>query len=180
MTALPRATYDDLAKLADDQTGEIIDGRLIGSRRGSWAHVTAWLVEAIARRYSATWRFVTRPQLRLGADVLVPDLAGWRRDRMPRPPTGSVIELPPDWVCDVLTEDNGGIVRVRKAIRYARARVGYRWLLDPHTQLLEVMQLLPRDEWLLCDVYSEEPTVRPEPFAGIELALAPLWILDAP
>src|SRR5688500_9281725 len=48
------------------------------------------------------WVILIEPELHLGPrpDKLAPDLAGWRREKMPEVPAAAAIA--PDWACEVL------------------------------------------------------------------------------
>jgi Uma2 family endonuclease len=108
----------------------------------------------------------------------VPDLAGWRRARMPdavgeedAPP---FYDLAPDWACEVLSPRTEAFDRGQKVPLYARERVGHVWLVDPIEQTLEVFRL-EGERYLLLDVHHGEAFVRAEPFDAIELQLGILW-----
>src|SRR5947209_1469025 len=107
------ATYDDLRHLPENVVGEIIDGELIVSPRPSVPHSVAASVMGGDLNNSfhrpgggggpGGWWILDEPELHLGKDVIVPDLAGWRRERMPRMPNAAAVELAPDWVCEVIS-----------------------------------------------------------------------------
>ena len=109
----------------------------------------------------------------------MPDLAGWRRERMPRVPATAAIELPPDWVCEVISPRTQSIDRGDKMDVYAREGVRHAWLVDPLAKLLEVWRLeegKPRgSQWLRIGTWTGDALVRAEPFDAIELELAALW-----
>ena len=81
------------------------------------------------------------PELHLGADVLVPDLAGWRRERMSEIPDVHFFEIAPDFCCEILSPSTARLDRVRKLPVYAEHLVGHVWLVDPLAQSLEVFVL---------------------------------------
>jgi Uma2 family endonuclease len=120
------------------------------------------------------WRILDEPELHFGNDVLVPDIAGWRRERMPTLPVEPYFTVAPDWVCEVLSPSTERIDRGKKLQRYARVGVVHVWLLDPVRQLLEV---LTRDDgqWKALARHEGEVTVRAAPFEAIEIELAELW-----
>jgi Uma2 family endonuclease len=120
------------------------------------------------------WWIFDEPELHLGADVLVPDLAGWRVARMPDPPSEAFFTLAPDFVCEVLSPSTARIDRVRKMPIYARAGVEHAWLVDPAARTLEVFRL-ERGRWLVLGAYDGDALVRAEPFEAIELELARFW-----
>ena len=176
------ATYDDLVKLPDNLVAEIIDGELHASPRPAPAHAVAgsnlggWLVPPFhgGRGGPGGWWILDEPELHLGKDVLVPDLAGWRRERMPSRPETAYFPLAPDWVCEVLSPSTAQIDRARKLAIYARERVTHAWLVDPLAQTLEVFQL-EGGRWVLLGTHAGQEVVRAQPFDDIEIELASLW-----
>jgi len=106
--------------------------------------------------------------------VLVPDLAGWKRERMPRLPDEAFFSLAPDWVCEVLSPSTDRIDRAKKRPIYARESVSHLWLVIPASRTLEVSRL-EGGRWVLLATYAEDEVVRAEPFEAIELELALLW-----
>ena len=108
-----RATYADLEALPSNMVGQLIEGILIATPRPSVGHATvtsnlgADLGAPFGRGRGGPggWWFLDEPEIHLGRNVLVPDLAAWRRDRMPAMPaaTTAFITLAPDWVCEVLS-----------------------------------------------------------------------------
>jgi Uma2 family endonuclease len=176
------ATYDDLVKLPDNLVAEIVDGELHASPRPAPAHAVAgsilggWLVPPFhgGRGGPGGWWILDEPELHLGQDVLVPDLAGWKRGRMPDKPETAYFPLAPDWVCEVLSPSTAQIDRARKLAIYARERVAHAWLVDPLAFTLEVYRL-EGVHWLLLATHAGKEAVRAEPFDDIEIELASLW-----
>lgn len=127
------------------------------------------------------WAFLIEPELWLGArpDIVVPDVAGWRRERLGEgflDPEGVGITLPPDWVCEVLSPSPSRIDRRKKLPVYHREHVGHAWLVDPALRALEVFRWTP-DGWLLVGAFQGDDEVRAEPFDAVPLALSALWTL---
>ena len=116
------------------------------------------------------------PELHLGPrpDKVVPDLAGWRRERMPELPDTAALELAPDWVCEVVSEGTEVIDRTKKRRIYAREGVGHLWLLSPERRMLEVFRL-ENGRWVLIDTFEGDAPVCAEPFDAMELPLGRLW-----
>jgi Uma2 family endonuclease len=114
------------------------------------------------------------PELHLDAHVLVPDLAGWRRQRMPTLPETAYFELPPDWVCEVLSPARARIDRVDKLSIYAAQGVAHAWLVDPDARILEVFSLV-EGHWRLDRALKESDAVCAPPFDAIRFGLATLW-----
>ena len=177
-----RATYADLVALPDHVVGEILGGELIVSPRPSVPHARASsrLTISVGGPFDrglggpGGWVILDEPELHLGPDVLVPDLAGWRRERMPVLPDEAFFTVAPDWICEVLSPSTERIDRARKLALYAHAGVAHAWLLNPSTQTLEVL-CRDGEEWRLRAVHEGDARVRAEPFDAIELELAPLW-----
>lgn len=181
------ATYDDLIALPENVVGEIVDGELFASPRPAVPHSVAGsalgadLLSFFQRGRGGPggWWILDEPELHLGASVVVPDLAGWRRERMPSPPRTPAIELAPDWVCEILSPATARLDRQRKRPLYARAGVTHLWFLDPIERTLEVFRR-QGEAWLLIASHGDDDVVRAEPFDAVELELLPLWGEEAP
>ncbi len=175
------ATYADLEALPPGLVGELIDGEVVASPRPGPRHALA--SSALGALLGGPFQFgvggpggwwtLDEPELHLGADVLVPDLAGWRVERMPALPTEAWFELRPDWVCEVLSPSTERIDRLRKLALYARAGVPHVWLLHPEQRTLEIFAL-ESGTWRVTIVDGEAP-VRATPFEAVELAFPLLW-----
>jgi Uma2 family endonuclease len=176
------ATYEDLVKLPDNLVAEILDGELHASPRPAPPHAIAGasLTMAIGGPYfhgrggPGGWWIIAEPELHLGSDVLVPDLAGWQRLRMPHRPETAYFPLAPDWVCEVLSPSTTRLDRTRKLGIYARERVAHAWLIDPLAQTLELFRL-EGARWMLATVHAGDEVVPVEPFGEIDLELRLLW-----
>ncbi len=176
------ATYDDLVAQPDHVVSEILDGELHTSPRPAPRHALAamQLTLAMGPRFDSggggggDWRILAEPELHLGRDVLVPDLAAWRMARMPRLPETAFFPIAPDWICEVLSPSTEMIDRAKKLRIYARESVRHAWLVDPVTHTLEVMRL-ERGAWVLVAVHAGAEVVCAEPFEALELDLARLW-----
>jgi Uma2 family endonuclease len=106
--------------------------------------------------------------------VLVPDVAGWQRERMPEVPDTQAFELAPDWVCEVLSRSTAAIDRADKVPIYAQAGVAHVWLVDPVLQTVEALRL-ESGSYRLLGTWRGDATARIEPFGAIELELQALW-----
>jgi Uma2 family endonuclease len=120
------------------------------------------------------WWILVEPELHFGADVLVPDLAGWRRHRMASLPATPYIALAPDWVCEVLSPSTEAIDRAKKLGIYAHAAIAHAWLVNPVLQTLEVLTL-SSGRWTVVATHEDAEPVRAEPFDAVELELGALW-----
>ena len=180
-----RATYDDLLKVPDTLVAEILDGELFTSPRPASPHARASSVlrselDPFDRRIGGPggpggWWLLFEPELHLGADIPVPDLAGWRRERMPTLQNVAYFELAPDWVCEVVSPSTALVDRVRKVPIYAREGVGHLWLVDPLQQTLEVFRLEGR-HWVLLSTHGGAEIVRATPFEALELDMGRWWL----
>ena len=180
--ARKQATYADLLAVPDHQVAEIIDGDLHVQPRPASRH--AWAASALgaelggpfqrSRGGPGGWIILDEPELHLGSDVLVPDLAGWRRERMPEFPDAAYFTLAPDWVAEIESPSTARIDRTRKRSIYARERIEHLWFIDPKTRVLEAFRL-EGDHWVLLGAWSNGDVARVPPFEAVELELAALW-----
>ncbi len=181
----PPATYEDLLRVPDHLVAEIVDGELYTSPRPAprHAHAAGVIHSEIEPPFSrgrggpGGWTILFEPELHLGPDVLVPDIAGWRRERLPRLPEEAYFTLAPDWLCEVLSPSTARLDRVKKLHIYAREGVADAWLVDPLARIVEVLHL-DAGHWTLVGTHGEADVVRLAPFADVELQLASLWPED--
>lgn len=181
-TAQKLATYEDLFDLPEHIVGEIIHGQLITHPRPAPRHIVASSAigdELVGpfqkgRGGPGGWWILDEPELHLGLDILVPDLAGWRRERLPTMPDTAFFTLPPDWVCEVLSPDTARIDRADKMPIYATQGVPFLWLIDPISRTLEVF-VLREGRWSLEHVYQQDDEMRAVPFEAVAFSLEVLW-----
>lgn len=177
------ATYEDLVALPDNLVAEIVDGELHASPRPAPRHAVAYVgVTALlhpafdsGRSGPGGWWILAEPELHLGPDVLVPDLAGWRRTRMPRVPETAYFPLAPDWICEILSPSTASLDRAKKLAIYAREGIGHAWLMDPIARTLEVLRL-EGGRWSILVTRAGGDAVRAEPFEAIEFSLGEFWV----
>ena len=176
------ARYQDLEALPPHLVAEIVDGELWASPRPAPRHATAWAritsrIEPAffqGRGGPGGWIILGEPEIHLGRQVLVPDLAGWRRTRLPRLPATAHITLAPDWVCEVVSPSTARLDRAKKLGIYAAEGVRYAWLVDPLARTIEVLRLV-RGRWTIAATHAGDATVRIEPFEEIELEIGTFW-----
>jgi Uma2 family endonuclease len=176
------ATYEDLVALPDGLVAEIVGGELHASPRPAPRHALAGSAVGgrLVQPYQdgaggpGGWWILDEPELHLGRDVLVPDLGGWRRSRLPQLPETAYFPLAPDWICEVLSPSTAQLDRVKKLAIYARERVAHAWLIDPLARTLEVLRL-EEGRWVILGTHAGSEVVRAEPFAETDLSLAALW-----
>ena len=176
------ATYEDLLAVPDHLVAEIIDGELITSPRPATRQIAA--ASALGdelgppfrrgRGGPGGWVILDEPELHVVGQILVPDLAGWRRERMPEIPDAAFFDLAPDWVCEVLSPSTAALDRTRKWHHYAQAGVRHLWFVDPAPRTLEVYQL-DAGSWRLISSAAGDVLVRAVPFDAVEIDLASLW-----
>jgi Uma2 family endonuclease len=183
--ALPQlkpASYQDLFSLPDNLVGEIIDGELYTQPRPAPRHARASssLGDELLSPFDkgrggpGGWWILDEPELHLGPHILVPDLAGWRRERMPSLPATAWFELAPDWACEILSPGTARKDRAKKMPCYAAEGVSHLWLVDPDARTLEVYQNT-EGRWLLLVVFQNDDAISAAPFEAITFNLAALW-----
>ena len=177
------ATYDDVRAAPEHLVAELIDGALHRHPRPAKPHANAATVlsEELGppfrrgRNGPGGWILRFEPELHLRRDIVVPDLAGWRRTRMPsldaREP---FFTLAPDWVCEVLSPSTERLDRREKLAIYRREGVAHVWLVNPLARTLEVLAL-GEAHYAVLDVFAGDERVRAAPFDAVELELGLLW-----
>jgi len=178
------ATYEDILALPEHVNGELVDGELIVSPRPASRHGRATTklgarLDAFDREPGADegpsgWIFIDEPELHFGKNVLIPDLAGWRRERQPDLADRAWIADAPDWVCEVLSPSTQRADRILKLPRYRSAGVAWAWLVQPIDQLVEVFRG-EGQSWVLAATGVGDDVIRLPPFEALELSLADLW-----
>ena len=179
---VPKATYQDVLDAPAHRVAEIVDGTLHTHPRPAMPHAHASsylggeLIGSFGRRHGGPggWWIIFEPELHFGDDILVPDLAGWRRERMPEFPDSAYVTLAPDWVCEVLSPSTRKLDLCGKRPVYARERVVHLWLVDPLARTLEAFELR-EGEWALIATAADADPVAIRPFEAVTFSLADLW-----
>ena len=176
------ATYEDILALPRHVNGEIIDGVLYKQSRPAKPHAAA--SSALngelgppfgrGRGGPGGWILLFEPEVHLGRDIVVPDLGGWRRERMPTLDDAAYFTLAPDWVCEVLSPSTAKLDRTAKLGVYLNAEVSHVWLVDPKLRTLEVLERAGA-QWSLLGTHKDDDRVRAKPFHAFELDLSVLW-----
>jgi len=179
-----RATYDQLLRLPENMVGEIIDGELYAWPRPRAGHADAFsilLADIVApyrlgRGGPGGWWIIGEPEIHFIRDtlVVVPDIGGWRRERMPEIPDDHRFLISPDWVCEVLSPSTRRHDRGKKMRVYAEYKVSWMWIVDPDARTVEVMQLTG-EHYTVLDVFTGDQTFRAEPFPVAEIDLGAIW-----
>jgi Uma2 family endonuclease len=177
------ATYEDLLQVPDRLVAQVIDGDLVVAPRPAFLHggVANDLAYELGGPFQrgrggpGGWWICSEPELHPGADILVPDLAGWRRERMPVWPAAAFATLRPDWVCEILSPSTSRIDRGRKLDIYAREGVPHAWLIDPLPRTLEAFALDVGRRWVRLATYEEPAEVRAAPFDAVPFALSAIF-----
>lgn len=186
---LVQQTYEDYLALGEGVKAELIDGEILMSPQPKGRHVRAasFLGATLLSQFGTTggpsdrgpggWWIFFEPEvhLRLDRRVFVPDLAGWRRERMPRPPEDThKFTVIPDWVCEIVSPSTQSRDLLYKMPRYLEAGVAWAWLVYPADRRIDVMQK-DGDTWNQV-TFAEGPVqARLPPFDAVELDCAPLW-----
>ena len=182
LTSSPRATYQDVLDAPPHMVAEIVDGTLYTNPRPAMlqAKAKSGLGGLISQTYEygrggpGGWWILDEPELHLCEDILVPDVAGWQRERMSEYPVAAYFTLPPDWVCEVLSPSTRKLDLGPKRAVYAREGVSYLWLVDPDVRSLETFERRSND-WVLNDTLFDDALVSLPPFDAISFNLGDLW-----
>jgi Uma2 family endonuclease len=178
-----KATYEDLLKVPDTMVAEIVDGELYTWPRPAPRHSVATSVLASdlnaafqrGRGGPGGWWIPFEPELHLGEDILVPDIAGWRRQHLPEMPDTAFFTTPPDCVCEVLSPWTEKLDRTGKLNAYGRERVRHVWLVNPLARTVEVLRG-QGGQWVPAAVHAADETIQAEPFAELAVELRDLWV----
>ena len=181
-TASTPATYQDVLNAPPHMVAEVIDGTLYTHPRPHPKHISTHsrLGMKIGPPFEfgddgpGGWWILDEPELHLNQDIVVPDLAGWRRERMRELPNEAYFTLVPDWVCEVLSPSTRKIDLGAKRAIYAREGVKFIWFVDPVAQSLEAFQLLGA-RWVLIDKLFDNASVSLPPFEAVCFDLNDLW-----
>jgi Uma2 family endonuclease len=177
------ATYQDLVDLPPLYVAELVSGELWASPQPAARHcqISAVLFMLLGNPFQLRqggpggWVFFNEPELHFGDDVLVPDLAAWRRERLP--PTvydDAWIGVPPDWLCEILSPSTAKLDLHRKLPLYARVGVSSAWVIDPPEKTVKVLEAR-EGAWIQRATFSGNAIVRAPPFDAIELDLGLVW-----
>ncbi len=182
--AYKRTLYEQLEALPEGLTGEILNGQLHVQPRPAGPHARAEIELGIdiggaygrGRGGPGGWWILVEPEIHFVVDeaVTVPDLAGWRKTRMPRIPEGHRFEVVPDWICEILSPSTASKDREVKMPIYAHYGVAYAWLVDPKRRTLEAYALA-EGAWRLLAEASGSDTIAVAPFDALQLDLNNLW-----
>ena len=174
--------YSELEALPEHLVGEIVNGQLFEHPRPSGLHGVAasTLGSDIHQSFHrgrggpGGWWILDEPELHLNGDVVVPDIAGWRRTTMPDIPTDHRFVVPPDWICEVLSPSNASHDRIVKMPIYANAGIKHVWVVDPLMKTQEVFEL-HNQRWTLHSGYKDDDEIKAPPFEEVSFELAALW-----
>lgn len=180
--ALKPACYEDIVNLPENIVGEIMNGQLETHPRPTPKHALAAgsigdeLISPFQKGNNGPggWWILPEPECHLKEQVLVPDLAGWRKKRMPTLPETAWFDIVPDWVCEILSPSTSRIDRIVKMPIYAELEVNYLWLIDPVLQTLEAFELKNK-HWVLMGSFADNTTLSIAPFAEHTFSLSVLW-----
>ncbi len=182
-TANRPARYADLHDLPENVVGEIIGGELVTHPRPAPRHArsASTLGALVTPPFDlgsggpGGWIILDEPELHLGEDILVPDLAGWRRERMAELPGTTWFEVVPDWVCEVISPGTARTDRLLKLPRYARYGVAHCWLVDPGTRTVEALANQDGEHWTIVGTAVEADEAALPPFDAVALDFGLLW-----
>ncbi|MRG94411.1 Uma2 family endonuclease [Polyangium spumosum] len=179
-----RATYEDLLSLPPNVKGEILDGVLYTQPKPRFRHMrTATILGGnLSSPFDSGWTgpggwwIVVEPGIELpDSPEVSPDIAGWRRERMPEPPEDVPITIVPDWVCEIFSPSTRNYDQRVKKPFYAKHGVSYLWFIDPEARLLTAHRLV-NGRFQEIGIWGDDDHARIEPFDSVELSLSAIWI----
>lgn len=181
------ATYADIEALPPHVRGEILFGVLRTQSRPAIPHAAAlsglgFMLGGpfqLGRGGPGGWIILDEPELHLGPHVVVPDVAGWKAERLQGKLGGKWLDIAPDWICEVLSDSTRGVDKRDKMRIYATYQVTHLWHLDPVSRILEVFRLQGKD-WLLIGTYVGSDMIAVAPFDSNPFTLNELWPEEAP
>lgn len=178
------ATYQDLFDLPENLVGEILGGELFTHPRPAPKHARAASVvgakllssfDALPGGEDGDWWILYEPECHLGDDILVPDIAGWRKSTMAALPETAWFDVCPDWVCEVISPATAKRDRGIKRDIYAREGVGHFWIVDPIEKLVEVFELQSL-HWVLLQTAMDDQVIGLRPFESMPFEVSVLWV----
>lgn len=176
------ATYEDVLAAPPHMIAQLVNGELHLQPRPAGPHgvVASGLGMDLGNPFQrgrggpGGWIIIYEPELHLGRDVVVPDLAAWRVEHPPEL-SANYFTVPPVWVCEIISPRSGRLDRGPKADLYARVGVAFLWLVDPEANLIEAFSRA-EGAWLRVGAWGGDVSARIPPFDAIELELGPLWV----
>ena len=184
-------TLEDFLAIPEDErfhellSGEIVEKASPVARHGGAQGSAFAMLTPFRRRPGGSggpggWRFAIETEVKLAHDTVVrPDVAGWRRERLPRLPNTFPCLVRPDWVCEILSRSNAVTDLLDKVRIYHAAGVPHYWILDPDRETLRVHRWAEPGYQVVLDV-GRDAVVRAEPFDAIEIAVIDLFDQDDP
>jgi Uma2 family endonuclease len=182
-------TLEDLDALPPGIVGEIIEGVLYTMTKPRARHQRTGLEIGSGllgpfdhgRNGPGGWWIIAEPGIELPNNTkeISPDVAGWRRERMPELPVDEPIRVVPDWVCEILSPTTRRHDLLVKLPYYARIGVAYHWLVDLEARVL-IAHRLESADWRIIGTYSNETEARIAPFDAVPLDVADWWPPTAP
>ena len=174
--------YKELCDLPDNVVGEIINEELVVMPRPAPKHARASssLGSKIFDSYDegnggpGGWWIFFEPEMHFLDDVIVPDIAGWKKERMPKLPEEAYFSLSPDWVCEVLSPSTARYDKISKFKIYEENKIPYYWIVDPLNRVLEIFEL-DQKNYKLVFVFDQNSLVKAPPFEELEFNLGSLW-----
>lgn len=183
MTRRARHTIADWMAQPEERRVELIDGEFVEKATPTYEHGAAQgaTIGELRQRFFGRggperpggWWFATEVDVALDGRGFRPDIAGWRRDRWPKPPRERPVAARPDWICEVVSASNRQADTVTKLRCHQEAGVPHFWILDPDAHSLTVYRHQP-DGYLLVLVATADERVRAEPFEAVELRVGVL------
>ena len=180
------ASYEDLLALPENVRAEVLGGRIVTApaplpkhsraQRALGSFVGGPFDDDDGRGGPGGWWIFAEVDVALGAhDIVRPDLAGWRRQRLADPAEQRPITVIPDWVCEILSPSTAARDKVQKRALYAHAGIPHYWIVDVDARTLEAFTL-ESGRWVLAGSYDDATTATIPPFDAVELEVGRLFL----
>jgi Uma2 family endonuclease len=183
-----RATYEDLLALPEGVRAELIGGEIVVQPAPLPKHLKPQgaLRRSIGGPFDddhgadgpGGWYIFIEAEVRFGAEVVRPDLSGWRRERL-KNPNQRPFDVVPDWTCEVISPSTASRDRVYKRRLYAKHGVAFYWIVDPQARTLEALES-NHGVWVDAGTFDDTAVTRIRPFEAVEIAVGRLFLEREP
>lgn len=177
--------YAQIEALPRGVTGEILEPGVIRTlsrpaKPHRWAakRILLGLGEKDIGSGGTGWWIEVETEVRFGERLAVPDLSGWRVERVLELPNENPLTVMPDWCCEVLSPGTARDDKRLKLPLYAASGVPWLWLVDPALRLLEIYETM-KGRPALAMTLAEDEKAAPPPF-DIPLEVGSWWLPAVP
>jgi len=176
--------YEQIRALPEHVTGEILEPGVLRTmsrparpHRRTHTSILRGLDGFDANFGGKGWWIEIEVEIRFpGGRLAVPDLSGFRVERVPELPDENPLHILPDWCCEILSPTTERVDRMVKLPLYARSGVPWIWLVDPNLHTIEVFETIDGRPALTA-VGGDLDNAHLPPFGDLDIST---WWLPAP